>query len=356
MAKNSKKYKIKNTKLTKKLSLTYFLKKRPLEFTLVFTAFVVVALYSAWATITGDMNVLARDPVPITKFTATYKGFNTSKDWNNSLAPVDYCGKTQTIYGARPAAAGDYPVLVYMHGATADWSGNKEGQRFVELAAAQGFIAVAPTYTSGGNTLDQKGLQRHAFCTFDQDHAGNGLTAICSISGVNCSKGILVAGFSQGGAISMVARNNSPLVKAVWALGVSAYIYPSKKVPTDAIAPPNGTRQLPNNKLVLNIGQASNLSTKNMIPEDLPSLKAMSGLNCGTAYNCLQADGSGYYVVQNGEIKDKVADHCYWLMVNKLTSGLSCTTNPTQLDPGFQPPATTNWSMIRNLDWLRAQI
>jgi hypothetical protein len=36
--------------------------------------------------------------------------------------------------------------------------------------------------------------------------------------------------------------------------------------------------------------------------------------------------------------------------------GLSFTFSPDQLDPGFQPPATTKWSMNRNLDWLRSQL
>ena len=155
----------------------------------------------------------------------------------------------------------------------------------------------------------------------------------------------------------MVAKNNSPLVKALWTLGVTSYIYTGKTIPTDALAPPRGTRALPNDKLIMNTGVATVLSSKKMASDELPSLKAMTGVDCSTGYNCIQANGSGYYIVQNSEVKDKVADHCYWLMVNKTSLGmLSCTTSPKELDPGFQPPATTQWSMIRNLDWLRAQL
>jgi hypothetical protein len=298
----------------------------------------------------------AQAPVPITKFTTTYKGYNPSSSWMSWLSLDQRCTKTQTLYGAKPATAGTYPTLIYLHGTTADSNSNKEGQRFIERAAAQGFVAMAVTYDSGGS-LNEKGLQRHAHCVFNEARTGNGLTAACKVAGATCSNGVVLSGFSQGGAIATIAKNYSPKVKAVWAIGVSAYIYPSKKIPTDAFAAPHGIRVLPNNKLVMNMGQASSLSTKNLIPEDLPSLKKFTGVDCGTGFDCLQTNGAGYYVVKNSEIKDGTADHCYWLMVNKtFPNALSCTTSPTEFDPGFQPPATTKWSMIRNLDWLRSQL
>ena len=305
--------------------------------------------------LTEDPNATAQTPVAIKKFTTSYAGYNTGTSWISSLSMDKRCSKTLTVYGARPVASGNYPVLVYLHGTTADANSNKEGQRFIELAAAQGFVAFAPTYKSGGS-LNEKGLQRHAHCLFNQSHPKDMMTAVCATSGTDCSKGVLLAGFSQGGSIATIAKNYNSKIKAVWAIGVSAYIYPSKKIPSDAFAPPYGTRTLANDNLVINMGQSSNTAKRSLIPEDLPSLKKFTGVDCGSNYNCLQADGSGYYIVQNSEIKDKVADHCYWLMVNKWSTGLSCTTAPKELDPGFQPPSTSTWSMIRNLNWLRSHI
>jgi hypothetical protein len=300
-------------------------------------------------------DVYAQTPLPIQTFQTTYKGYNTGTSWMSWLSDAQRCTSTQTIYGAKPTVAGDYPTLIYLHGTTADSNKNKEGQAFIKRAAAQGFHALAVTYRSSGS-LNEKGLKRHANCAFNQSLPSNAMTAACATQGATCTRGVVLSGFSQGAAIATIAKNYNDTVKAVWGIGLSAYIYPSYTIPTDAYAAPHGTRVLANDKLVVNMGQSSNISKKALIAEDLPSLKKLTGTDCGSGFNCLQANGAGYYVVANTEIKDKVADHCYWLMVNKWSTGLSCTTAPTEFDPGFQPPATTDWSMIRNLNWLRSQI
>lgn len=347
MAKNSKKYKIKKTKLTKKLSLTYLLKKRPLEFTLAFTAFVVVALYSAWATISGEINVLARTPLPIEEFSSTYNGYNPSLASKAGYTPAQKCTVKNGIVGARPAIAGNYPVLVYVHGTFGNLSGNAEGKAFVKWAAAQGFTALALTYNSTFTNSDS-GYAGHAYCMFDQNHASNGVAQSCKALKADCTNGILVAGFSQGAVIGAMSKNYAPNVKAVWAIGLSAAILPSNKLPGYLVAPPAGTRALPNNKLVINMGQTSSCGGKVLCSYDLPSLKSMTGLNCGESYNCVQ-NGYGYYVISNSEVADGKADHCYW----EGNSG--CRVSGFTGEVGFKPPSLTAWSMIRNLDWLRAQ-
>ncbi len=300
---------------------------------------------------------LAETPtqLSIKKFETSYTSYKTSNSWMWWKTDTEKCGKQQTIYGARPANGGSYPVLIYLHGTFADWGKNKEGQRFVELAAAQGFIAVAMTYSSSG-TLNEKEDNYHANCIFNKNFSGSGVNAICKITGADCSK-LLVTGFSQGGIIAAMAKNYNSDVKAVWGIGLNASIFPRDRVFKDVLPAPYGNRALPNNKLVINMGEASNTWTKKPIAEDLPSLKQLTGVNCGSNYDCLQPNGNGYYVVSNSEIKDGVADHAYWMKVNpSWKKGLSFTFSPDQLDPGFQPPATTQWSMIRNLDWLRSQL
>ncbi len=291
----------------------------------------------------------AQAPVPVQTFKSTYKGYNPSLASRSSYTPAQKCTKTMTIYGAKPAAAGTYPVLIYVHGTFGDWGGNTEGQTFVKHAAAQGFAAMALTYDSS-STNTASGYAGHAYCMFDQNHASNGLTTSCATLGADCSRGALVSGFSQGGIIAMIAKNYTPNVNAVWAIGVTSNIFPKNTVLPYAMAAPNGTRVLPNNKLVINTGQYTSSWTKDLYAHELPSLKKRTGVDCGTSYQCLTAAGNGFYVVQNSEVADKKADHCYW----EGNSG--CGLAPKNLEVGFQPPATTNWSMIRNLDWLRAQL
>jgi predicted esterase len=299
----------------------------------------------------------AQDTVPVTTFETSYKAYNDATSWRTKMTMAERCSDTQKIYGARPATPGNHPVLIYLHGTFAEWGKNKEGQQFVKRAASLGYTALALTYDSTGS-LNEKGLQRHAYCMFDQNHSSDGLSTACSVAGADCSKGVVLAGFSQGAAIATIAKNYNDKVKAVWAIGLSAYIYPRERVYSDALPAPYGTRVLPNDKLVINMGQSSSLSKKNLIPEDMPSLKQLTGADCGSNLQCLQPNGSGYYVVANNQVADGTADHAYWMRVNSWwnKSGLSFTFSPKEFDPGFQPPATTDWSMTRNLEWLRQQL
>lgn len=288
----------------------------------------------------------AQAAVPVESFTTTYAAFTPSS--SSKLPPAERCNSAMNLYGARPTGGGTYPVLLYVPGTYGDYT-DVEGKTFVQHAAAQGFVAMAVEYNST-STNTQAGYAGHAFCIFDQNHANSALTNACAVSGADCSRGALVAGFSQGGAIALISKNYTANVNAVWTIGVSANIYPNNTVAPNAIAAPNGTRALPNNKLVMNMGQTSNAFTKNLTAADLPSLKKMTGADCGTAFNCLGSNGAGYYVVANSEVADGTADHCYW------EGNGGCKLSPTTLEIGFAPPATTNWSMIRNLDWLRSQL
>ena len=305
--------------------------------------------------LTEKPNANAFTALPIEKFEMKYAGYNPGTAWMSWLSDLQRCSSTEVIYGAKPTTAGNYPTLVYLHGTTADSNKNKEGQKFIELAAAQGFVALAATYDSG-SSIRERDLNRHAYCMFGDDNQGSLKSTICSHAKVDCSDGILMSGFSQGAAIALIAKNYEPSVKALWAIGLSGYIYRNYDVPSDSFAPPLGTRALPNDKLVINMGEASNIFSKKLAAADLPSLKQMTGNDCGNEFDCIQANGSGYYVIKNAEIKDGVADHCYWLMVNKWSTGMSCTKAPKELDPGFQPPTTTKWSMLTNLNWLREQL
>ena len=160
---------------------------------------------------------------PIKTFQTTYKAYNDSTSWRTKMTMAERCTDTQKVYGARPAAAGNYPVLIYLHGTFADMGANKEGREFVERAAGLGYTALALTYDSNAS-LNEAGLQRHAYCMFDQNHAKDGLSAVCAVAGADCSKGVVLAGFSQGAAISAIAKNYNNKVKAVWGIGLSAYI------------------------------------------------------------------------------------------------------------------------------------
>jgi hypothetical protein len=71
-------------------------------------------------------------------------------------------------------------------------------------------------------------------------------------------------------------------------------------------------------------------------------------VSCGSsATSCLQSNGSGWIIVQNGQVADGSADHCYM-----RASGDSCTGNQNTLDAGWQNGSDA-WELNANLDWLK---
>ena len=273
------------------------------------------------------------------QFQSSYRAWNVWDDWQWWLP--DKCTLTQQIYGSEPSAQGRYPVLLYLHGYVADTLGNLEGQRVAELAASQGFVAAAFTYESSV-VWSTAAADKNARCMFDPDSNGNALANVCARPKADCSRGVVVAGFSSGGAIAARAANFSPQVRAGWLLGVNGPAVP------EALAPPAGSRALPNNRIRISVGRSD------IDGNDLTALNMLTGRSC-SASPCLGPDGSGYYVVEHSEVADGVADHCWWQSVNLVVPTNSCTSPPT-FDPGFPPPGTAPWSLTTNLDWLRAAL
>jgi hypothetical protein len=281
-------------------------------------------------------------------FQGSYRAYNQSDGWKWWLP--DKCTLTQPVYGSEPAAPGQYPVVLYLHGTLADWGGNAEGQRVAELAAGQGFVAAAFTFNSVRAT--QASVDGNAKCMFSPDSSGNAVAQVCARPKADCSKGLLVAGFSAGGAIAARAKNFNVEVEAASVMGVSA-------APTAApLALPAGTRALPDERFRINVGQRDveerDPLTGQVLGINVSGLNQLTGQSCSTS-PCLRADGSGYYVVGHSEVSDGVADHCYWQRVNRFAPTNSCTWTPT-FDPGFPPPSTTPWSLTTNLEWLRTKL
>jgi hypothetical protein len=290
----------------------------------------VAAILSCLVTGVG---VAAAQTSSTTEFQTTYRAYN-AWEWL-----PDKCRLTQPIYGSEPSAPGRYPVLLYLHGILADWFGNDEGRRVAELAVGQGFVTAAFTYDSWVvNSIS--GIDGNARCMFSPNSTGNALANVCARPKADCSRGVVVAGFSAGGAIAARAKNFAPQVRAAWLLGVNGPAIP------EAVAAPAGSRALPNNRIRIFVGRSEVV--------DLTALNRLTGLNC-SASPCVGPDGSGYYVVEHSEVADRVADHCWWQSVNPVVPTNSCTSPPT-FDPGFPPPSTRPWSLITNLDWLRTKL
>ncbi|HEU4656233.1 MAG TPA: hypothetical protein VFR97_01855 [Capillimicrobium sp.] len=276
---------------------------------------------------------------PAVSFELAYRAYNA---WDEGTWWLpDRCTQVSRVYGSEPAAAGRYPVVIYLHGALGDWGGNREGRTFAALAAEQGFVAAAVTYDSWVVTSLER-IDGNARCIFGPEIAGNPVAQLCARPKADCSRGVAVAGFSAGGAIAGRARNVSPQVRAAWLLGVSGPAVAA------SYAAPAGTRALRDDRLRIAVGRVD------VAGGDVGVLNAMTGQHC-TSTSCLRPDGSGFHVVQDAEVADGVADHCWWQSVNTSAPANSCSASP-ELDPGFKPPSTAPWSITTGLAWLRAKL
>ncbi len=260
-----------------------------------------------------------------TSFTATYKGQGSSGT----------CGTTYNISGQEPSVAGHYPVFLYMVGTTESYT-NASATAAVTGMANRGYVAATIQYNSGsfGNC---SAISAKAACIFKPSSATSAVSVLCSRANADCTKGIVVAGFSQGSIIADLAKNYDTRVQAAYGMG-DGVTYSFYNL-TSCVG--NGNRTLTSDHLRVANGESDSFGTGN-----ISQLQSLTGFNCGsTAYSCLQSNGSGWYRVRNNQVQDGTADHCY------MRASGGCTGSQNSLDAGWQN-GTDLWELNANLDWL----
>lgn len=264
-----------------------------------------------------------------TSFTATYRG-----QGNNSTS----CSSTFNISGQEPTTTGTFPVFVYMIGTTESFT-NASATAAVAGMASRGFVAATVAYNSGTfsgcSTISGK-----ARCIFNGASSTSALATLCSRARADCSKGVVVGGFSQGAVIATLANNFDSRVRAAWGMG-DGVRYSIFNL-TSCMA--NGNRTLPSSRLRAVDGEKDQFIGPNA--DNVRSqFLTLTGLSCGTGTSCLQSNGSGWYIVQNGQVGDGSADHCYMRRTG------DCGGSQNSLDSGWATGADP-WQLDANLAWL----
>jgi hypothetical protein len=268
--------------------------------------------------------------VTTTGFTATYTGQGSG---------ASTCNSTFNITGQEPSTTGTFPVFIYMVG-TSETFTNASATAAVAGMASRGYVAATVAYNSGTfsgcSTISGK-----ARCIFNPASSTSAISTLCARAKADCTKGVVVGGFSQGAVMATLAKNFDNRVEAAWGMG-DGVIYSIFNL-TSCMA--NGNRALPSNRLRVVDGEkdqfigptASNVRSQ---------FQTLTGLSCGTsAFECLQSNGSGWIIVQNAQIGDRSADHCYMRRTG------DCSGSQTSLDQNWQTGADA-WELNANLDWL----
>jgi hypothetical protein len=258
-------------------------------------------------------------------FSATYKGGTTS------------CGTTYKIKGKEPLSTSRKPVFIYMAG-TSEAYDNVTAMAAVQGMAERGYVAATVQYAS--SVFGHCGaVTGKAKCIFDPSSATSAVKAICSRLTADCSKGIVVGGFSQGSVMAIVAKNYDDRVRAAWGMGAhDAYTALFNDI-GQCVAP--STRTLPASRLRIVNGEKDTYGggTQDKVRT---SSQNVTGYSC-TGTSCLQADGSGWSLVLNTDVQDGSADHCY-------SRGNGCLNNTND---GNWATGPADWALKANLDWLK---
>jgi hypothetical protein len=162
---------------------------------------------------------------------------------------------------------------------------------------------------------------------------------LCSLNGVSCSNGIVTAGISQGGALSILARNYNLNVKASFGMSISDTNSTGVGADPSSCLDDQFTA-IPSNRLMI-VNGASDTTFGGQTP-----IMNTTGLYCADgAFQCWHPDGNGagWYRVQNSQVVDRNADHCY-----EINGDCSLSV----FDANWYLPSTFNWSLKPNLDWL----
>jgi hypothetical protein len=274
------------------------------------------------------------------------------------------CGTTKKILIKEPESAGTYPVFMFLWG-TGGIYDTGSPQAIISEAARQGFVAAAVDYQHAtlpkACTSNENGWYK-ARCTFSPTfNPQTAVNVICARSKADCNgKGIVVAGFSQGGALAALARNFDARVRGVWAMGFSDRHWDGTHQPCldEGTGPLGSTsvRLLKNDRL--RIVRGGNEGS------DIGWMNQTTGRSCAsTAHSCLTGpNGSGWYLAQASEL-DSARNpnrHCF-MQVNPLDANgnkVDCK-DVNVIDPvfGALPPASTFPSgMFENIGWLKNTI
>jgi hypothetical protein len=264
--------------------------------------------------------------------TSTYLSYDPYNGNFDLVQPLVYQMPDPLTFGPGP-----YPVFVWVPG-TYESQVDPLSLLFVTQMAKRGFLSVSVLYNNTELNQTCKAYTDRAKGVFDATRSTSAVSTICKISGASCAKGLVTAGISQGGVLAVLARNYAPQVQAVYALSTGDYNHVGIGVDLTACLAKQNTA-IPANRLTIVNGQADPAFGSQS------STSGASGFTCPNgSTQCWSPDssGAGWYLVQNSQVTDGTADHCY------IDVG-SCND---KFDPKWNVPAASNWSLKANLDWL----
>ncbi len=248
------------------------------------------------------------------------------------------------IAGHEPSEEGTYPVYIWTTGTVMTfWS--PDDKAYTEAMADRGFVAASVQYQNLTYPVTCAGLTPKAEAIFNPNLSKSAIRAICDRPKADCSKGIVVSGFSQGAHIASLAANYDERIEAAYLMGNGFQATNSSDLSPclgdDALALPQSRRRsmVGENDDFFGCDVDGQSCNRAGVREQQ---MVTTGYDGGpTAFDCIQGDGSGFYIVKDSETADGKANHCY------TYEGIC---GPT-FDAAYDVPGSV-WGFDTNLDWL----
>jgi hypothetical protein len=253
-------------------------------------------------------------------------------------------GKQHNAVGHEPAVAGRHPLFLYLTGTRMAYDG-PEARKITEEMARRGFVALSVQYENRAYAYCNS-MRAKAQCVFGKGGSESALAKLCARANVDCGRGIVVAGFSQGANLSAMARDYDSRVLAALLLGHGN----------------RAARAMDSTQCQAASATAFDLAQTRAIDGEhdgffgdtadgvRKQLEIVSGRSCPGAMDCLQPDGSGWYIVRDAQLRDGSADHCYFL---DAADGYCAKFKG--LDENWAE-GNEPWALKPNLEWLAGHV
>ena len=266
-----------------------------------------------------------------------YLGYNPQTGQNNLEQNILYMYPDPQKFGNGP-----YPLAVWTPGTLASFR-DPMSFAMVRLMSERGFVGASVQYSNTNVVQICQEYRLRAESVFLIARPKSAVGVLCSLSGIACGAGVVAYGMSQGAALAVMSKNYMPNVAAVYAMSISDFNMGggvgSGVSLSDCLDKQNTS--IPADRLTVVNGE-SDVFFGGQTP-----LMNVSGYECPAgAFQCWSPSGSGagWYIVQDTQVEDGDADHCYPIYG-------SCTA-PTRFDLNWFPESTHDWSLKPNLDWL----
>lgn len=280
--------------------------------------------------------------VSTSSFTMTYTS------WAGSFGNGSCSGTTKNgIKGYEPTTTGTFPVFVFLTGTTMTYDGSVD-ENLIQYMGGQGFVAATVQYDNSTYPSSCGPATTKASCIFSTGSSVSAISKLCSRAKADCAgKGIYVSGFSQGANLASMAANYGSNMRAAYLIGngdVASNFY-------------NLSSCLDKSHLTFTSAQLREVNGQSdqyfggSQSGVQSQLQKVTGYTCASGtYNCLQADGSGWYIVANNQVSDGTADHCYYYSGANSTCG-----SFSGFDSGWNTGTTLPWQKIQDLAWLMSK-